>query len=83
MLHREMCGITLEDRLAFGFLTVDELSALKCIGITAIYADIKKGNLVVEKFGKATRVAGPIARAYRPGRPLALQGEGRLEQGAA
>ena len=60
-------GITLADRLDYGFLTIDELCALKLCGKTQVYADIKAGALKVEKHGRSTRVAGPNAKAYQPG----------------
>lgn len=60
-------SVTLADRLEHGFLTIDELCALKHCGRTMVYADIKSGYLVVEKHGRSTRVAGPVAKVYVPG----------------
>lgn len=59
--------ISLAERLDSGFLTIEELCALKACGRTQVYADIKAGALTVEKFGRSTRIAGPVAKAYRPG----------------
>jgi hypothetical protein len=59
--------ISLEDRLEFGELTLAELSALKSVGLTKLYADIREGRLPVVKRGRATRVLGKVARAYVPG----------------
>lgn len=60
-------GVTLADRLDHGFITIDELCALKVCGRTQIYADIKANALAVVKHGRSTRVAGPVAKAYVPG----------------
>lgn len=60
-------NVTLEARLEHGYVTVKELCALKLCGVTQVYADIKAGALKVEKHGRSTRIAGPIARDYRPG----------------
>jgi len=60
-------AITIADRLEFGYITIDELCALKKCGRTMVYADIKAGVLQVDKHGRSTRVAGPVAKAYVPG----------------
>jgi hypothetical protein len=60
-------GVSLADRPDYGFVTIDELCALKMCGKTQVYADIKAGALRVEKHGRSTRVRGPIAKAYIPG----------------
>lgn len=60
-------NITLADRLAHGFVTIDELCALKMCGRTQVYEDIKAGALQVVKHGRSTRIAGPLAKAYVPG----------------
>lgn len=69
-------SVTLADRLEHGVLTIDELCILKACGRTQVYADIKAGALPIEKYGRSTRVRGPVAKIYRPG-------QRRLEQGAA
>jgi len=61
------CAVSLADRLEHGFVTIDELRALKICGKTQIYEDIKAGVLPVEKHGRSTRVAGPVAKDYKPG----------------
>jgi hypothetical protein len=63
--------ITIEDRFAGGFFSIQELVDLKKSSRTRVYADIKAGLLPVEKFGRATRIAGHVAKAYVPGRGLA------------
>ena len=63
--------ITIEDRFVGGFFSIQELVDLKNSSRTQVYVDIKAGRLPVEKFGRATRIAGPIAKAYVPGRGLA------------
>lgn len=69
-------NVTLADRLEHGFVTVEELCALKACGRTQVYEDIKAGALPVAKHGRSTRIAGPDAKAYAPGAR-------RLEKGAA
>jgi hypothetical protein len=60
-------GVTLADRLEHGYVTIDELRALKVCGKTQIYEDIKNGALEVEKHGRSSRIRGPVAKAYTPG----------------
>lgn len=60
-------NVSLADRLENGFITIDELCALKMCGRTQLYADIKAGALQVVKHGRSTRIAGPVAKAYTPG----------------
>jgi hypothetical protein len=60
-------GVTLADRLEHGYVTIDELCALKVCGKTQIYEDIKSGSLEVEKHGRSSRIRGPIAKDYKPG----------------
>lgn len=59
--------VTLSDRLEHGFITIDELCELKRCGRTLVYEDIKAGALVVDKHGRSTRIAGPVAKSYIPG----------------
>jgi hypothetical protein len=59
--------VPLAERLQHGFLTIEEVCALKACGRTQIYEDIKAGALLIEKHGRSTRIAGPIAKAYVPG----------------
>ncbi len=60
-------GVSLADRLDYGFITIDEICGLKNCGKTQVYADIKAGALEVEKHGRSTRIRGPVAKAYIPG----------------
>lgn len=60
-------SVSLADRLDFGFVTIDELCALKACGRTQVYEDIKSGALDVVKHGRSTRVRGPVAKKYVPG----------------
>lgn len=63
--------ISIADKLApGGFVTIEELAPFKGTSRTMIYGDIKRGLLPVEKHGRNTRIAGPVARAYVPGRGL-------------
>lgn len=66
-MAKQTTTITLADRLNHGEITLAELSALKSVGLTKIYADIREGRLPIKKRGRATRVLGPHARAYIPG----------------
>ncbi|MEK4034526.1 excisionase family DNA-binding protein [Methylocystis sp. IM3] len=64
--------VTVADKIAAGgFLTIQELAALKSVGRTTIYEDIQARRLPVEKLGRSTRIAGAVAKAYVPGRGLA------------
>lgn len=49
------------------YWSLQQLAVAKCCGMTTIYADIKAGALRIEKHGRYTRVAGPIAKDYIPG----------------
>lgn len=75
MAVKDFLPITLSDRLESGFVTIDELCALKLCGRTQVYADIKAGALAVVKHGRNTRVAGPVAKAYAPGCRRLARGE--------
>lgn len=67
--------VTLSDRLDHGFITIDELCELKRCGRTMVYEDIKAGALQVDKHGRSTRIAGPIAKAYVPGAHRRMNGK--------
>ncbi|CAJ0890820.1 hypothetical protein AMST5_04082 [freshwater sediment metagenome] len=55
------------DRLIEGaFVDIEELCSIKKISKSVVYLDIKEGLLPVVKFGRATRIAGQIAKAYIP-----------------
>jgi hypothetical protein len=58
--------IRISEKLEFGEVTIRELMTLKSVGRTRIYEDIKAGRLPILKRGRATRIAGHIARAYAP-----------------
>lgn len=61
-------NVTLEARLNFGAVRLDELAALAGCGRSKSYADIKAGILPVRKLGQGQGgrvvVPGPVARAY-------------------
>lgn len=65
-MRKHPSRITTADRLQFGFLSPRELADLKACSIGKVYADIRAGRLPSEKHGGARRIAGPIARDYRP-----------------
>ena len=56
--------VTIQDRLEFGFVTVDELCALARRSKTGFYADVKAGLVEIVKVGRSSRIRGPIAKAY-------------------
>ncbi|MEK4035812.1 hypothetical protein WOC76_04380 [Methylocystis sp. IM3] len=60
---------TIAQRLIVGgFLSIAELCQFKGTSKSVVYEDIAAGLLPVEKFGRATRIAGPVARDYIPRR---------------
>ncbi len=63
--------VSFADRLEHGVITIDELCALKRCGRTQVYEDIRAGALEVEKHGRSTRIRGPVAKSYVPGRRYA------------
>jgi hypothetical protein len=56
--------VTIQDRLEFGFVTVDELCALTHRSRTSFYADAKAGLVEIAKVGRSSRIHGPVAKAY-------------------
>jgi hypothetical protein len=63
--------VSLGERLEHGYITVAELCQLKCVGQTKLFEDIKQKRLPVTKCGRSTRIAGPVAVRYVPGKGLA------------
>jgi len=64
-------SLTLEERLQFGNLTINEVCALKNRSHSGFYEDLKKGLVAIEKIGdRKSIVRGPVARRYIEGRPL-------------
>jgi hypothetical protein len=59
--------ITIQDRLEFGNLTVDEVCELKRRSRTGFYADRKAGLVKIDKIGSKSIVRGPIAKRYIAG----------------
>jgi hypothetical protein len=57
-------AITIQDRLEFGNLTIDEVCALKKRSRSGFYADRKAGLVEIRKQGRLSVVPGPIARRY-------------------
>jgi hypothetical protein len=57
-------GITIQDRLEVGYLTVDEVCALKKRSRSGFYADVKAGLVEIKKQGRKSVIRGPIARRY-------------------
>ncbi len=59
--------ISLADRLDHGYLTIREVCDLVQCGRSQVYEDIRAGALPIEKHGSNTRIAGPVAKKYKPG----------------
>jgi hypothetical protein len=57
-------GITIQDRLEVGYLTVDEVCALKKRSRSGFYADVKAGLVKIKKQGRKSVIHGPIAWRY-------------------
>lgn len=64
VLPPEAVAITLETRLKFGFLTINEACALAMCGRSSLYADARKGLLTLTKKGGRQRVFGPEMVRY-------------------
>ena len=60
--HRS--GISIQDRLEFGNLTIDEVCDLKKRSRSGFYADLKAGLVQIRKQGRISVVPGPVARRY-------------------
>jgi hypothetical protein len=59
--------ISLQERLEFGNLSIDEVCALKRRSRSSFYADVKAGLVVIKKQGRLSVVPGPIAKRYIAG----------------
>lgn len=60
--------VSLEDRLAFGNIPVDEVRVLKGnISKTKFYQDVRAGLVTIRKIGTKSVVPGPVAKAYITG----------------
>ena len=62
--------VTLEQRLAYGNLTVPEVCQLTGRSKTRFYEDLKLGLVTIQKVGRKSVVYGPIARRYASGDSL-------------
>jgi hypothetical protein len=56
--------ISIQDRLAVGNLTIDEVCQLKPRSRSGFYADLKAGLVQIRKQGRNSVVPGPVARRY-------------------
>ncbi len=56
--------VTLQDRLEYGNLTIDEVCALASRSKTAFYADAKAGLVKIHKMGRRSVIPGPAVKAY-------------------
>lgn len=62
---------SLEDRLQYGNLTINEIRELKPCSRSKLYQDAKAGLVVIQKVGSKSVVRGPIAKKYISGEPIA------------
>jgi hypothetical protein len=61
---------SLEDRLQYGNLEVNEVCELKPCSRSKIYQDRKAGLVEFLKAGSRTLVRGPVAKKYISGEPI-------------
>jgi hypothetical protein len=64
MLSANGSRISIQDRLEFGNLTIDEVCDLKKRSRSGFYADLKAGLVQIRKQGRISVVPGPVARRY-------------------
>ena len=57
-------GFSLDDMFTHGNLTPKQVQALKNMGHSKFYHDVKKGIVSIRKIGRKSVVPGPVARAY-------------------
>jgi predicted aminopeptidase len=57
-------GISLDDRLRYGWFSIDEACQLKGCSRSSFYADARAGHVSYEKQGRRSRVYGPILAQY-------------------
>jgi hypothetical protein len=74
MIRRQSCKreekppcVTLEQRLAYGSVTVQESCALAKRSKTKFYEDVKSGLVAITKTGRRSLVSGPVAQRYARG----------------
>jgi len=58
---------TLQDRLEYGNLTIDEVCELAQRSKTAFYEDVKAGLITIRKAGRRSNIFGPDAKRYIAG----------------
>jgi hypothetical protein len=68
--------VTIQDRLAAGNLSVNEVCALADRSRTGFYADLKAGLVSIRKIARRTIIHGPVAVAYIAGVTVAASTEG-------
>jgi hypothetical protein len=56
--------LSVADRLQCGWLSVDEVCALRRVSRTRFYEDVRAGLVTTQKHGRSTRISGPIAAKY-------------------
>jgi hypothetical protein len=58
-----MSNVTLQDRLDYGYITIDEFRALNGNqSKSAFYADVKSGQISIVKRGRKSLVPGHVAK---------------------
>lgn len=72
-----MPNITLQDRLDFGYITIDEYRALNGNqSKSSFYKDLKDGKLLIEKRGRKSIIRGPVAKRNLAGEAFPTTREG-------
>ena len=58
---------SLSERLQHGWLSVEEILALKGVSRSTFYKDAREGRVTFEKHGRRSLLRGPVAAAYLAG----------------
>jgi hypothetical protein len=61
---------SLEDRLRYGNLEINEICELKPCSRSRFYQDVKAGLVEINKLGRKSLVRGPVAAAYIAGQTV-------------
>jgi hypothetical protein len=76
-LRKIMSNITLQDRLDYGYITIDEFRALNGNqSKSSFYKGLKAGKLLIERRGRKSLVPGPVAKCNLAGKAIPTTREG-------
>jgi hypothetical protein len=56
--------ISIEDRFAHGFFSIQEAAELANCSVSQIYLDVQAGRVELRKFGRRSAIPGPSLRAF-------------------